>query len=129
MAHLRPGPFMSPLSSSLSAIVADSLRRGVHDSPSSAAAARRRPRLDGMRQSKSQRAPAEAEDVEDGDSPLKQVATSEDGVGGREEVVEDEVGRKQSIGAALGEFLRLKFRRERGGNGDEERGNDDEDGR
>ncbi|KAL8787712.1 MAG: hypothetical protein Q9213_002032 [Squamulea squamosa] len=122
IAHLRPGPFISPLSSSLSAVVADSLRRGVHDSPSSAAAARRRPRLDALRKSKSQRPPAEAEDIEPGDSTMKnrrdqsressasgQGSSLKDGEGG---------GRKQSISAALGEFLRLKFRRERDGEGE-----------
>ncbi|KAL8771440.1 MAG: hypothetical protein Q9209_003108 [Squamulea sp. 1 TL-2023] len=121
IAHLRPGPFISPLSSSLSAIVADSLRRGVHDSPSSAAAARRRPRLDALRKSKSQRPPAEAEDIEPNNLPMKgrrdrsgessasgQGSSMKDGEGG---------GRKQSISAALGEFLRLKFRRERDGGG------------
>ena len=119
MAHLMPAPFMSPLSSSLSAIVADSLRRGVHDSPSSAAAARRRPRLDALRKSRSQRSPAEAEDIEDDDesSPLKNVQSTGEHERGPE-------GRNQSISAALGEFLRLKFRREKGGDerGDEEFG-------
>ncbi|KAL8830277.1 MAG: hypothetical protein Q9170_005806 [Blastenia crenularia] len=120
IAHLRPAPLMSPLSSSLSAIVADSLRRGVHDSPSVAAAARRRPRLDALRKSRSQRSPAEAEDIEDeSSSPLKNVRTNSE-EGGDES---DLGGRKQSISAALGEFLRLKFRREkdgdRGGGGDD----------
>lgn len=107
MAHLRPAPFMSPLSSSLSAIVADSLRRGVHDSPSAAAAARRRPRLDALRKTRSQRSPEEG-DVE--------------GEERREDAGEG--GRKQSVGGALGEFLRLKGRRERdgGGGGEEGRG-------
>ncbi|KAL8713706.1 MAG: hypothetical protein Q9220_002232 [cf. Caloplaca sp. 1 TL-2023] len=128
ITHLRPGPYMSPLSSSLSAIVADSLRRGVHDSPSSA---RRRPRLDAMRRNKSQRPP---DDVEGEVSPLKSVTNSDDG-GGGEGVVEEgegEGGRKQSIGAALGEFLRLKFLRERegkGGGGGDEEGDGGEDGR
>ncbi|KAL8716733.1 MAG: hypothetical protein Q9225_005962 [Loekoesia sp. 1 TL-2023] len=122
MAHLRPAPLMSPLSSSLSAIVADSLRRGVHDSPSSAAAARKRPRLDALRKNKSQRSPAEADDIGDESSPLKKVQTN--GEEGGEEG--DPGGRKQSVGAALGEFLRLKFRREgdRGG----ARGADEESG-
>ena len=52
MARLAPGPYVSPLSSSLSAVVADELRRGTQpDSPSSS---RRRP--SGLRKSKSQRA-------------------------------------------------------------------------
>ncbi|KAI4224501.1 MAG: hypothetical protein L6R40_008440 [Gallowayella cf. fulva] len=114
MVHLRPGPLMSPLSSSLSAIVADSLRRGVHDSPSSAAAARRRPRLDALRKSRSQRAPAEAEDVEAGGSPLKRGRGEREGNEGASRSRSGGEGRKQSISAALGEFLRLKLRRERG---------------
>ncbi|KAL8854128.1 MAG: hypothetical protein Q9221_001050 [Calogaya cf. arnoldii] len=109
ISQLRPGPLMSPLSSSLSAIVADSLRRGIHDSPSSAAAARRRPKLDALKRNKSQRPPGQAEDV---GSLLKGRASrtaSGDG---------EELGRKQSISAALGEFLKLKFRREGRGDGD-----------
>ncbi|KAL8737186.1 MAG: hypothetical protein Q9181_001943 [Wetmoreana brouardii] len=123
MAHLTPGPFTSPLSSSLAAIVADSIRRGEHDSsPSSAAVARRRPRLDELRKSRSQRAPAEAEDVGGDGSPMKKARTrngERDEDGGEVEGAEN---RKQSIGAALGEFLILKFRRERdrGGGRDEE---------
>ncbi|KAI4102201.1 MAG: hypothetical protein LQ339_004725 [Xanthoria mediterranea] len=109
ISHLRPGPLMSPLSSSLSAIVADSLRRGVHESPSSAAASRRRPKLDALKKYKSQRPPEPAEHV---GSPLKRRgdrsgSDSGDGEGS---------GRKQSISAALGEFLKLKFKREGGGN-------------
>ncbi|KAL8993102.1 MAG: hypothetical protein Q9188_007412, partial [Gyalolechia gomerana] len=77
ITQLRPAPLMSPLSSSLSAIVADSLRRGVHDSPSAAAASRKRPRLDALRKTRSQRGPAEAEDVGRGESPGK---VGEDGV-------------------------------------------------
>ncbi|KAL9612252.1 MAG: hypothetical protein Q9204_008969, partial [Flavoplaca sp. TL-2023a] len=100
---------MSPLSSSLSAIVADSLRRGIHESPSSAAAARRRPKLDALKRYKSQRRPMEAEDV---GSPLKGRHGSESGDG-------EEGARKQSISAALGEFLKLKFRRERDAGGGE----------
>lgn len=49
IARLAPGPYVSPLSSSLSAVVADEKRRG-QDSPST----RRRPA--GLRTSKSQRA-------------------------------------------------------------------------
>lgn len=48
IARLAPGPYVSPLSSSLSAVVADEIRRG-QDSPS-----RRRPA--GLRTSKSQKA-------------------------------------------------------------------------
>ncbi len=126
MTHLRPGPLMSPLSSSLSAIIADSLRRGVHDSPSSAAAARRRPKLDALRKVKSQRPPAEAQDLQAGGSSLKDDVTGNVNSSGHgeESSASGDGGRKQSISAALGEFLRLKFRRERdkadGGGRDEE---------
>jgi len=50
MSRMMPGPLASPLSSSLSAIVADSLRRGVETSPT-----RRRPRLARLQKSTSQR--------------------------------------------------------------------------
>ncbi|KAI4214051.1 MAG: hypothetical protein LQ351_003455 [Letrouitia transgressa] len=105
--HLTPGPYISPLSSSaLSAIVADSRRRSMHNGTPT----RRRPRLDVLRDARSQRE------------------------GEQEEAVEDEAegevwskGRAQSVGGALGEFLRTKFRRERdrgrdrNGEGSEER--------
>lgn len=126
MAQLTLSPLMSPLSSSLSAIIADSLRRGVHESPSSAAAARRRPRLDMLKRNKTQRSPAEAEDMECNSSPpLKNVPTSAKEAGEGEG---NDPGSKQSISAALGEFLRLKFRREEdkvGGRRDGEDSNDD----
>jgi hypothetical protein len=41
LTQMLPGPLMNPLSSSLSAIVADSLRRGIVDTSSSTAARRR----------------------------------------------------------------------------------------
>ncbi|KAL8913717.1 MAG: hypothetical protein Q9171_001567 [Xanthocarpia ochracea] len=126
MAHLRPGPLMSPLSSSLSAIVADSLRRGVHDSPSSAAASRRRPKLDPLRKVKSQRPPADAQDLQAGGSSDDGARGNKNGSRhGEESSASGDEGRKQSISAALGEFLRLKFRRERdkaGGGGRDEEG-------
>ncbi|KAI4113852.1 MAG: hypothetical protein LQ345_005255 [Seirophora villosa] len=124
MAQLTPGPLMSPLSASLSAIVADSLRRGIHESPSSAAAARRRPKLDALKKYKTQRGPVEAENAfYESSSPLKNVHSSGEQAGAE---YEGDEGRKQSIGAALGEFLRLKFRREKNGDavtGEEQEGN------
>ncbi|KAL8902561.1 MAG: hypothetical protein Q9207_004597 [Kuettlingeria erythrocarpa] len=123
MIQLTPGPLMSPLSSSLSAIVADSLRRGAHDSPSSAAV-RRRPRLDLLKKNKTQNNPTGAEEVHSESSPLKQVQTN--GEDGEDEEPRDGV-RKQSISAALSEFLRLKFRmekdRDKGGDGGAEGSN------
>lgn len=64
MARLTPGPFVSPLSSSLSAVVADEIRRG-QDSPST----RRRP--SGLRKSKSQRATVASSGGETGSTLLK----------------------------------------------------------
>ncbi|KAL8684864.1 MAG: hypothetical protein Q9218_008099, partial [Villophora microphyllina] len=60
IAHLRPGPFTSPLSSSLAAIVADAQRAVDTPSPTM----RSRPKLDALNKNKSQRAPAEVEDAE-----------------------------------------------------------------
>ncbi|KAL9595302.1 MAG: hypothetical protein Q9219_006524 [cf. Caloplaca sp. 3 TL-2023] len=116
MVHLRPAPFMSPLSSSLSAIVADSLRRGVHDSPSAAAAARRRPRLEALRKTKSQREPAEGEDVEAG--------PEEDEEDRGESAAER---RKRGNRASMMAFWRWKEKREKeeargGGRAEEEEG-------
>ncbi|KAL2036679.1 hypothetical protein N7G274_010550 [Stereocaulon virgatum] len=108
MARLAPGPLMSPLSSSLSAVVADSLRKGM-DSP----AARRRPRLSGTRISKSQRAMRDASGVEAvvGSSSLKAAQLPE-------EVLETErpvkAGRSQSMGSALGKFFHLRRERNKG---------------
>ncbi len=123
MIQLTPGPLMSPLSSSLSAIVADSLRRGAHDSPSSAAATRRRPRLDLLKKNKTQNNSTGAEEAHSESSPLKQVQTN---AGSEEDDEPHDGGRKQSISAALSEFLRLKFRMEKekdkGGNGGAEDG-------
>ena len=62
-----------------------------------------------MKRYKSQRPPEPAEDV---GSPLKgrgDRTGSDSGDG-------EDSGRKQSISAALGEFLKLKFKREGGGN-------------
>lgn len=74
-SRMLPGPLISPLSSGLSAVVADSLRRGM------GSGSRKRSRL-GLRRSKSgsQRL-ANAEELEDdeyGTSPLKHSTTAED---------------------------------------------------
>ena len=63
IARLTPGPYVSPLSSSLSAVVADELRRG-QDSPTTP---RRRPA--GLRTSKSQRATVSSSGDESAASP------------------------------------------------------------
>lgn len=109
---------MSPLfSSSLSAVVADEIRRGV-ESP----ATRKRPRLSGLRKSrsKSQRATLGAESSEDvptDSSPLKglqvpeEAVVEEGGEGGR-----PDMGRSKSVSARFGEFLKGK-RKSSGGKG------------
>lgn len=73
-SRMLPGPLISPLSSGLSAVVADSLRRGMGST------SRKRSRL-GLRRSRSgsQRLAnaGEMEDDEYGTSPLKQSTTAE----------------------------------------------------
>ena len=64
VARLTPGPYVSPLSSSLSAVVADEIRRG-QDSPTN----RRRP--SGLRKSRSQRATVASSADETGSTPFK----------------------------------------------------------
>ncbi len=107
MARLTPGPLLSPLSSPLSAVIADSLRRGV-DTPS----ARKRPGLD-LRNSKSQRGmrSSTSGDVLTVSSPRKASQLPE-------EAPPDErppaAERSQSVSATLGEFFRLKRERSKG---------------
>jgi len=113
MARLTPGPLLSPLSSSLSAVVADNLRKGLH-SPS----VRRRsgPGPPQLRPSRSARS-STGDDLVTGPSPSK-VADSPP------EATVDErppaTGRSQSVSATLGEFFRLKRERSKGKTGDEE---------
>ena len=97
-ARLRPGPLMSPLSSSLSAVVADERRRAADSTPS-----RRRPRVSGLRKRSSKNLPAA--DLGLGASPLKASQLPE-------QAIEDErpptVGRSQSVSAAIEGLFRLK---------------------
>lgn len=119
MARLTPGPFMSPLSSSLSAVVADSIRRGP-DSPSS----RKRPRFPGLRKSRSQRATIDASGDTSGSSPLKATQLPEEAVD-----TDDRPPRKarsQSVSATLGEFFRLKRERSKGKSDDRDGHDDDQ---
>jgi hypothetical protein len=85
ISRMIPGPYLSPLSSSLSAVVADTLRRGVDStSHSHRKGSFRRPRLS-LRRSKSgsQRIASEdglgAAGEEDPGSPLKNTTSIEDG--------------------------------------------------
>lgn len=103
MSRMMPGPLMSPLSSPLSAIVADSLRRGVDTS-----SVRRRPRLSGPRPLRSYQLSTEdgSGARSQGSSPMK---SAQDPSG------EDEEGwdnRRHSIATAFGDIFRPK--RDRG---------------
>ena len=119
ISRMMPGPLISPLSSPLSAIVADTIRRGV-DSPARV----RRPRLPGLLQkaARVQRNSAAADGNDEsniGSSPLKQVGSASDalerdheqgyyrpplwdGSGG------DKKGRSKSLSGALGGFFGLR---------------------
>ena len=112
IARLTPGPLMAPLSSSLSAVVADSLRKGV-DSPSG----KRRPRPSGLQKSKSQRAMRSSEG-----GGIVTVSSSLKAGQASEEAIEDDgphnAGRSQSVSATLGEFFRLKRERSKGKSND-----------
>ena len=102
MARLTPGPLMSPLSSSLSAVVADSLLKGV-DAP----AARNRPRISLTQSSKSRRgARSSSGDVTMTDStPLKATHVPEERA---ETGSPSKLVRPRSLSVTLGELLRLK---------------------
>ena len=102
MARLTPGPLMSPLSSSLSAVVADSLLKGV-DAP----AARNRPRMSLTQSSKSRRGVRSSSgDVNMTEStPLKATQVAEESV---EPDSPSKLVRPRSLSVTLGELFRLK---------------------
>ena len=102
MARLTPGPLMSPLSSSLSAVVADSLLKGV-DAP----AARKRPRISLPQSSRSRRgARSSSEDANMTDStPLKATQVPEERA---EPDLPSNLVRPRSLSVTLGELFRLK---------------------
>ena len=109
MARLTPGPYVSPLSSSLSAVVADELRRG-QDSPST----RRRP--SGLRKSKSQRATAASSGDETDSTPLKASQLPEEAVEVDGERPHTAI-RSQSVSAhpeSLGEISRMNWEGNKG---------------
>ena len=117
MAHLTPAPLMSPLSSSLSAVVADNLRKGMDSPPG-----RRRPRLSGLRNSKTSRGVRSSSggEVVMGSSPLKAAQVPEEAI---ETERPPNAGRSQSVGAKLEGFFRLKRKWSKGKSS--EGGNDD----
>ena len=116
VARIMPGPLISPLSSPLSAIVADSLRRGVDPRE-----ARRRPELSALRKSKSQRSTGDngAGEASLGTSPLKGAQRP-----GLAVNADSPTAKGRSFSVSLGEFFRLK-RDKSTGSGDE-RENDEE---
>ena len=95
VARMMPGPFISPLSSPLSAIVADSLRRGVDlSSPTG----KKRPGLSALRKTRSQRSSGG-----DGESsPLRS------GMGTTTTPMGNPSPQGRSFSVSLGEFFRLK---------------------
>ena len=104
MAHLTPGPLIAPLSSSLSAVVADEIRRGL-DSPS----LQRRPRLSGVRKSRSRQGiGVSTSDLPTASTPLIASQLPEEAVDTGESHVKT---RGQSVTAALGEFFKLNVGR------------------
>ena len=107
MARLAPGPLLPPLSSSLSAVVADNLRKGL-DSPS----IRRRPGP-GLQQSRSQRAArsSTSDEAASSPSPSKAVHSPDETMDPRSSAAAE---RRQSASATLKEFFRLKRERSRG---------------
>ncbi|MCJ1275472.1 hypothetical protein MMC21_003275 [Puttea exsequens] len=111
MARLTPGPLMSPLSSSLSAVVADNLRKGI-DSPSSA---RRR-----LRSSRSKAGRSESDvnvSALPSPSPLKASQLPEEAVETAEAERPPKTGRSRSVSATLGKFFWLKRDRSKGNDG------------
>jgi magnesium transporter len=109
---LMPGPLISPLSSSLTAVVADSLRRGVN-SPLRKRSIRR-PRLSIRKKLGSERHDSESATEEE--SPVKGPGTSQSlGSNRGEELMKR--GRARSLSNAL-DFLRGKRPRKDGGERD-----------
>ena len=110
VARIMPGPFISPLSSPLSAIVADSLRRGVDPREP-----RRRPGLSALSKTNSQRLAGNngVSEAETESSPLR--GPQRPGMAGTED---SPVAKARSFSVSLGEFFRLK-RDKGGGSGDE----------
>lgn len=117
-SRIMPGPLVSPLSSSLSAVVADSLLRGV-DAPLRKKQSFRRPRL-GLRRSKSgsghvpDGSEAETETLL-GSSPLKNTMSARDSARSASE--QDGRSRSRSMSNTLGDWLKGKTGRREGEDG------------
>lgn len=117
MAHLTPGPLIAPLSSSLSAVVADEIRKGV-DSPSS----RRRPRLASIKKSRSKPAVEGSNQiVPTASTPLNSSHLPEEAIDAGKSPNQ---GRSRSLTSAIGDFF--KSTRGRTGSKGKRRGNSDD---
>ena len=112
LSRIIPGPLVSPLSASLTAIVADNLRKGI-DTPT-----RRRRRFSALRKSRSQRLQGDSSDALDNPamepSPLKKVSTAEPMSPSRGE------GRMRSFSTTMADlFTRKSGKGKRSDSGDE----------
>ena len=106
MSRMIPGPLLSPLSSSLSAVVADNLRRGV-DSPT-----RRKSSL-GFKHSRSRSQKATSgsgsAEVPLGSSPLKSVQQHQQGEGSHaKRPLASSQNQPRRLSSAVGDFFRSK---------------------
>ena len=116
MSRMMPGPLVSPLSSSLSAVVADSLRRGV-ETPT-----RRRRRPSAMRKSTSQRSTGDGStggEAGVGSSPLRapqgaRAGDEESQAGMTAGMTAGIKSRSQSVSATLGDYFRHKRTKSQG---------------
>ena len=110
MSRMWPGPLLSPLSSPLSAIVADSLRRGM-DSPT-----RRRLRFSGVQNAGSSKLRGDSigGEVTLGTSPLKTAEQPEESSGQNPTAPKDKP-RSRSI--SFGDFSRFKNNKGKGHDG------------
>ena len=105
ISRLLPGPFMSPLSSSLSAVVADSLRKGEGSSRG----------LRRNRSSRQARRPSVEDDAAQGG--LSRQQTTED------DPAEERPSRLRSMSETLGTFMSRKGKeRDKGGDGSRDEG-------
>ncbi|KAI4134293.1 MAG: hypothetical protein LQ347_001639 [Umbilicaria vellea] len=114
MSRMMPGPLVSPLSSSLSAVVADSLRRGV-ETPT-----RRRPRMSVIRKTVSHRstgngsAGGEAALASTSPFPEPQTPVARAGDEENQQSPTAAKGRSQSLSATLGDYFRPKRTKSQG---------------
>ncbi|RDW84664.1 DUF803-domain-containing protein [Coleophoma cylindrospora] len=118
MAKLMPGPLLSPLSGGLSAVVADSLRRGVDSHQ----------KLKRLRRSKSQtHRLANASEDELGSSPLKKADTAQETPSLSKSLGNDtgpwtRVSRSRSLSNTIGDLFRVKKQKMDEDDEDEEAG-------